>query len=761
MPTTIDIAQIHEELQALRQQVALLQQQVQRPRVTLASSRPAPFLGQPVIITGTVTNAAGAPQAGAAVVLSTTWGRLKSRDRLLAEQGTSLVVVTGAEGQFSVDLLPPTSEDLLAAQQEALELFLAQLEPTAVTPRQTEADLREMAHLYQWDVNHAYRQALDIYFRDFGDGLLESVNVHDYLQQWDYLEATVVAYVQQPGGTTVEGLGALMVPFKHWLGPWLEVFLTLSKAQNPLPTVLDALQKTSPLGNLQAGVYRQVSDYVGSQSGIVGAYIGRKVVENTVQSFLLEGLDDLEVGVKADLAPSLQVASGLLAAGGVSGLQSVVQTRSELRLEVGTQIESSGIAVGALTDRVTGMATQLSGLQVNLGTVSGRVDTLQTGFNQFGNRLGGLATDVLGWGDRIEGLQGRFGQVDSTVSGLNEQFEGLRGQFNQFDRNVSGLSEQVGGLQGRFAQVDDQVGRLSSSMAGLTNQFGTLQGSFERLDTSTTTRFNQIGTRIGTLEGRVTVVDNRFGAVVGRVDTLDTTVTDFGNTLGVLDRTVADFGGSVGPLRDRLDTQDKTIATLQEQNQAFDGRLTTIQTSNQDMDGRVTQLNQEVVGLRQDTVSLNQGITQVNTSVDRLQRNVSTVNNQVNGLDTRVTTVQGGLTTLANRVSTLDTRVVTLDTRVGGITRDVTLLNTSVGTLQTSVSQVDTRLTTVGGQVGRLETNVSTLDGRFTNLNGQVGGIERNLSSLTRVSTDRIAVLENSISRVGNNVLSLRTDLNR
>jgi uncharacterized protein (DUF3084 family) len=773
-------SQLQQDLQALRQQVEALQRLMPRSRVSLEASRSAPFLGQTVTITGTVTDAEGNPQRDAPVVVATTWGRLRSRDRLLAEQGTSLAVRTGADGRFRVELLPLTSEDLLAVQQEALEPFLGRLDANAATPRQTEAGLREMAQLYQWDSNFAYRQALDIYFRDFGQGLLESVNTQDYLERWDFLEATVVAYAQAPGQTAVQSSAVLLVPFKQWLGPWLEVFLALAEAQSPLNSTLEVVTRGGNASVLMDGVYQRMADYVGSQPGLVGAYMGRKVAERTVQSFLLGGLGELDVEARAALVPSLQAATDTLATAG--GLTTLVQTRRELKREVGTQIETSGLAVGELTTRVGAIATQVSGLQSTVGTVDGRVgaiatqvtglqstvgtvdsrvgtltsqlrdvqstvstvrgrvDTLQTRFDQFDPRLGGLTADLGGLRDQVGGWQSRFTQVDDQVGtlsagvvGLTDRVEGLQGQVGQVDRNVSGLGAQVDGLQGRFTQVDDQVGSLVSGLTGLTNQFGTLQGGFDRLDTSTSSRLTQVATRLGTLEGRLTLDNNRFSTVVGRLDVLTTAQSLQGSTVSTLEQSVAEVGGSVGQFSDRLDSHDKTLGTLQDLTQQVDGRLGALQTSNQALEGRVTQLNRDVVGLNQDTRALNQRLTQVDTSVTGLQGNGGTLNTRGHALDGRVSTVQVGLTTLNTQVGTLDNRF--------------TALNGQVGTL-------DNRFTALNGQVG-------TLDNRFTTLNGQVGGLERNLGTLTRVSSDRIAGLENSISRVGNNVLSLRTDLNR
>jgi len=82
--------------------------------------------------------------------------------------------------------------------------------------------------------------------------------------------------------------------------------------------------------------------------------MGRKVAERTVQSFLLGGLEDLDVEARAALVPSLQAATSTLATAG--RLTTLVQTRRELKREVGTQIETSGLAVGELTTRVGAIA---------------------------------------------------------------------------------------------------------------------------------------------------------------------------------------------------------------------------------------------------------------------------------------------------------------------------------------------------------------------------------------------------------------------
>jgi len=174
---------LRTSLQTLQNDVAILKQlEHDRPRVSVRFPHTTtPFLGQAVPLTIRVTNGSAQPLRNQPVLLTTSWGKLSSRDRLTRETGSSLTLRTDSTGQIQLSLQPATTEDLLAPQQAALTSLLGLLNTTAATPRQDQSALQEMAKIYRWNANHAYQQAVDIYFQNFGKGLLEAVNIRDYL----------------------------------------------------------------------------------------------------------------------------------------------------------------------------------------------------------------------------------------------------------------------------------------------------------------------------------------------------------------------------------------------------------------------------------------------------------------------------------------------------------------------------------------------------------------------------------------------------
>jgi hypothetical protein len=78
-------------------------------------------------------------------------------------------------------------------QQDTLKVALRLLDPEALTPRGAENDLQEIARRYRLDGHLQLRRAIDVYFWDFGRGLMETLNVRDYLLAWSLLDSTVLA----------------------------------------------------------------------------------------------------------------------------------------------------------------------------------------------------------------------------------------------------------------------------------------------------------------------------------------------------------------------------------------------------------------------------------------------------------------------------------------------------------------------------------------------------------------------------------------
>jgi hypothetical protein len=400
-----------QEVRALRETVEALHAALGvRHRATLRLLQDRPFLGQPVNIVATVTDALGTtPQVGVPVTLAATWGRLRFAGDLTVQQGGTVTARTGADGTVRVTLLPPTSEDLWEPQQSALETTLRLLDVGALTPHDTEAGLQEMVRRYRWEANVDLRRAVDVYFRDFRHRLLDTVNYRDYMQAWSYFDATVMMFVRgDPSDTAVQGTATLTLLFKDWLGPWLETYLALSESESTLGDDLQRVkERGGEAGALVQGIYGQVRDFVAGQRGLVGEYAGRKVASESLDRFLDSQLDDLPLDDRISLFPALKVAADTVDAAGLNVLTAVGQTRAELRQELSDKIrrvETGGIDV---------LVTELEDLRLQLGE---KVDA--TEFNGFRTEIiGELAAkvDSTTFTSQLGSLQGKINVLETEV----------------------------------------------------------------------------------------------------------------------------------------------------------------------------------------------------------------------------------------------------------------------------------------------------------------------------------------------------------
>ena len=365
------------EIRTLREQVEDLRAAIgDRSRVVVRALQERPFLGQAVNVVATVTEAGGGqPLVDTPLTLTTTWGRLRAADGLDLREGNSVTTRTDGNGMARVLLLPPTAEDLHPVQQATLEVALRLLDPGAAGPRAIEDELQEIVRQYRWDGNPQLRRAIDIYFRDFGGGLLETLNDRDHMLAWSYLDSTVLAHVQDgagdgSGATVVNATAALSIRFKNWLGPWLETIQDVAQEESRLKEDLAGAIETEETGTLLGKVYGRVRDFVSEQRGVVGDYVGRRIAEDSLRKFLQKDIEKLPLSQQTAVFPALDVASHAVASSDTSVLDAVGQTHSDLRQELNQKIdavETEGIAV---------LSTQVENLQSQLDA---KVDT--TTFN--------------------------------------------------------------------------------------------------------------------------------------------------------------------------------------------------------------------------------------------------------------------------------------------------------------------------------------------------------------------------------------------
>jgi DNA uptake protein ComE-like DNA-binding protein len=350
-----EFADLTAQVQALQDALAAAP-----PRVVVSQVEPQRYLGQPLRIVARVTGADGLPVGGVPVTLSATWGRLRGSDGFSIQEGGSVSFRASGDGSVQVTLLPPTSEGLEQPQQDAVESALGLLDPSAATPRDAADALEALVREYQFDANEDFRGGVDIYFRDFRQHLLDSVNYRDELESWPTFDSAIVAYVHQLGGdgktdTGVVASGALVVHIRDWLGAWLQTHIDLENEETLLGNELEIAKGFSDPNDMLSRIHQRVGEYVSLQQGVVGQAVGQRVAEGKLGGFLESGIDTIAAEKQQALFPAVATSSATIGKLGAQALGALEQTRTDLRAHVDTQLTTGVAAAIEQSETITGL----------------------------------------------------------------------------------------------------------------------------------------------------------------------------------------------------------------------------------------------------------------------------------------------------------------------------------------------------------------------------------------------------------------------
>jgi hypothetical protein len=468
LPSEVDPGELLREIAALRAEIRALRGAHAPPRVTLRALQESPFLGQPVDVVVNVSEADGVrPRVDAPITLTAIGGRLRAVDGLSTVEGATVTVRTDGAGVARAVLLPLLSEELLPAQEDTLESALQLLSITAARPRETEEGLREMARRYRWDGNAFLRAAIDVYFRDYGSGLLETVNARDYLAAWLRVEVTVQAHVREdstpgPEATTVQASAALTVRLRNWLGAWLEAIQTVTAGDARLEDELAGAADPENPGLLVGQVYGRVRDFMSAQRGLVGEYVGRRVAEDSLRSYVQGGIANLPAEQQLAVFPALDVASQTVKTGGTAMFVAVGQTRTELQKEISKRIDTSFEDIlqnGVFTE----LAARVEGVESQLQTKADltAVNSLR---QEFDTRLQTKVDSnvFLDFQRNVDvRLESRLAvdTFNSFQQQTNVRFDAKADRV-EFDRLSTDIGREVGTLRTNLVRIDRDVGDL-------------------------------------------------------------------------------------------------------------------------------------------------------------------------------------------------------------------------------------------------------------------------------------------------------------
>jgi hypothetical protein len=370
---------LQSQLDELRRTVAALQASIgSLPQVSLAAVESAAYLGQALGLTLTVLSGADStPLAGVPVTLVSSWGVLRGNADLT--EGSSMATATAADGTVRVTLRPQVSLDA-NEDQDALEAMLAQLDPAAASPAGAVATLQTLAQQYRWEANQGYRDAVDAYFRDFGQKVLRSAASRDYMASWETIPATVIAQVAATD-TNTAAAAAITVQFRDWLGPWLQVYRQYANAQLQLqPDFTLVKQVASSAAGIIAGVFGRAAILVDGEFGEVGKNVAQQAAQTAIGSFLDTGISDLPADTQSAVRPILDTGARTLTAAGATVVAALGQTHAATMAVAGTLANKVDTADLATALAAKANASDMVAVQTALGTKADAtaLGTLQT-----------------------------------------------------------------------------------------------------------------------------------------------------------------------------------------------------------------------------------------------------------------------------------------------------------------------------------------------------------------------------------------------
>jgi hypothetical protein len=428
--------------------------------------------------------------AAVPVTLFTTWGVLRGGDDFV--EGNSISVTSGSDGAVRVTLRPPITLDS-NEDQDALETILAQLDPASASPNDVRVSFQNMAQQYRWEANHNFRNAVDAYFRNFGQKTLQGSQFRDSMVAWSLIPATVVAYA---GGT---GLAAtITIKLRDWLAPWLQVYREYIDSQVKLAPDLQFIKKNAgSAAGLLAGVFGTVGSTVDAEFGEIGKKIATETARKALDTFVNTGISDLPADMRSSVGTALS-----------TGARSLGTVGTSVIAALGNAHVTALVAANSLTSKLDrtefqsaiSLKANASDVQASLAAKADVV-TMQNMQAKFETALGSKAS--------MTDLQAVQASV-ATKADLTT--------FETFQKNTNdAIARKVdsAGFEEFRKQVGDklQITATKTDLSAIQNTINTKADnaaliSFQS-ETKTALRAKANSTDLETIRGRVTAVERK------------------------------------------------------------------------------------------------------------------------------------------------------------------------------------------------------------------------------------------------------------
>ena len=511
-------AGVAREVALLRAQVdALLASGGAGRSISLRARQERPFLGETVDLVAELQAADGEPLIGVPITLVVTWGELAARDGARELDGTSVTTRTDANGRARAVFRPSASERFGPIQRASLTNALKLLDRDAGSPREAAESLRALGREYYAPAAGSLRQAMDVFFRDFGGGLTDAIVPRDHLGVWEHIDCTVIALARDRQGgvatSAVSATAALTLRVRNWLAPWLQLMSEVIEGQSRLGVDLDLAARHADGDVIMGTVFQRLREFIGTQPGIAAEFVARRVADDALENFTSNGIAELPVATQRTLAPALLNTARTVRSTGATVLTAASQARAEVTRDLGGVIdrrveELVPADLGKYGADIAGLRAEFSGLRSIMNEHSQSFSAFQT---EIGQELTAMVRKDAFESYRAEvatelDLRVRQDAFDDFRIGIGDQFDLFVdvGTFDAFRSSIHNtLDTKVD--TGTFQRFDARVTSQLTTKADVTtvNQLNQQVDDVRATTLATNATISNLGDSVRTLDVRV------------------------------------------------------------------------------------------------------------------------------------------------------------------------------------------------------------------------------------------------------------------
>lgn len=393
------------DLAPLLGRLAALEASIGGDQIRLDAVRPRAFLGRRLELLAQVRDAGGQARINVPVTFVATWGRVSALNRTAIESGQSVVTQTDHAGIARVLLDAPIAETLTEVQRATLDTSLAQMDVDTPTPRAAQLQLTALARAYRLEASRSLRAAIDVYFRDFGERLYNSVNPRDTVTTWDQVPATVMCYAQSQEASKPSATALTTVRFLNWLPAWAAAFRAVLTESSQLGASLGfVVGDDRDPGSVLGDVFGRVRSFVNLQQGEAGALLGGQFAESTLNGFLQTNLDRFPQDSRRSLLTTVNSVGRTLDTGNLALFSAVEGTRANLKKDIDFGVRPPVIdPFPNLDDRLSALENTVV-RESDLADVSRQLTTLSNQANALDTRVTGFDNQIVRIDGRIDGI---------------------------------------------------------------------------------------------------------------------------------------------------------------------------------------------------------------------------------------------------------------------------------------------------------------------------------------------------------------------